>query len=63
MLASIRQFAKSWPARILLILLAISFVGWGVNQGGSAMISGDQVIKAGSPTITSLELREEIVLY
>ena len=63
MLASIRQFAKSWPARILLILLAISFVGWGVNQGGSAMISGDQVIKAGSRTITSLEFRKEFDNY
>ena len=41
MLASIRQFAKSWPARILLILLAISFVGWGAQQGGSALEAGN----------------------
>src|SRR5688572_4025661 len=57
MLANIRQFAKSWPARILLIVLAISFVGWGVNQGGTSMISGDQVVKAGSRTVNSLEFR------
>jgi len=63
MLASIRQFAKSWPARILLILLAVSFVGWGVNQGGTSMISGDQVIKAGSRTINSLEFRREFDNY
>jgi len=63
MLASIRQFAKSWPARILLIILAISFVGWGVNQGGTSMISGDQVIKAGSRVINSLEFRREYDNY
>jgi peptidyl-prolyl cis-trans isomerase D len=63
MLANIRQFAKSWPARILLIILAISFVGWGVNQGGTSMISGDQVIKAGSRTVTSLEFRKEFDTY
>ena len=36
MLAAIRDFARSWPAKILLALLAISFVGWGVNPDGQS---------------------------
>jgi peptidyl-prolyl cis-trans isomerase D len=63
MLAAIRNFAKSWPARILLGILAISFVGWGVNQGGTSALTGDYVIKAGSRTITSFEFRQEYDNY
>jgi len=63
MLANIRNFAKSWPARILMGVLAISFIGWGVNQGGASIVSGDQVIKAGSRTVTSLEFRREYDNY
>lgn len=63
MLAAIRNFAKSWPARILLAILAISFVGWGVNQGGPSLVAGDYVIKAGSRTITPFEFRLEFDNY
>lgn len=63
MLAAIRNFAKSWPARILLGILAISFVGWGVNQGGPSLVAGDYVIKAGSRTISPLEFRVEFDNY
>lgn len=63
MLAAIRDFAKSWPAKILLGLLALSFVGWGVNQAGFAGAVGDYVIKAGDRTITALEFRREYDNY
>jgi peptidyl-prolyl cis-trans isomerase D len=64
MLAAIRNFAKSWPARILLAILAISFVGWGVTAGGGASaISGDEVIKAGSRAISSPEFRRQYDNY
>jgi peptidyl-prolyl cis-trans isomerase D len=63
MLAAVRNFAKSWPAKILMGLLAISFVGWGVNQSGVSAVSGDQVIKAGSRTVTSPEFRREYDNY
>src|SRR5688500_15081859 len=64
MLAALRNFAKSWPARILLGLLAISFVGWGVTAGGGASaISGDEVIKAGSRAISSPEFRRQYDNY
>lgn len=63
MLAAIRNFAKSWPARILLGVLAISFVGWGVNSSGPSLIAGDYVIKTGSRTVTPLEFRAEYDRY
>jgi peptidyl-prolyl cis-trans isomerase D len=63
MLAAIRNFAKSWPARILLGILAISFVGWGVNSTSLNAVAGDYVIKAGSRTITPLEFRREFDNY
>lgn len=63
MLAAIRNFAKSWPARILLIILAISFVGWGANQSGLAVMSGDHIIKAGSRTVDTLAFRREYDTY
>jgi peptidyl-prolyl cis-trans isomerase D len=63
MLSAIRNFAKSWPARILLAILAISFVGWGINKGGSTAMSGDWVVKAGSRTITALDFRRDYGNY
>ena len=63
MLTAIRNFAKSWPARILMAILAVSFVGWGVNRGGAAAVTGDQVIKAGSRTIDSIAFRREYEGY
>ena len=32
MLTRIRQGASSWPAKIFLIVIALSFVGWGVGD-------------------------------
>lgn len=63
MLAAIRDFARSWPAKILLGLLAISFVGWGVNQSGVTSGAGDHVIKAGDRTISSIEFQREYDNY
>lgn len=63
MLGAIRNFAKSWPARILLIILAISFVSWGATQSGPSLIAGDYVIKAGSRTITAPEFQREFDNY
>ncbi|MBL8555754.1 MAG: SurA N-terminal domain-containing protein [Phenylobacterium sp.] len=59
MLAGIRNFAKSWPARILMGLLAISFVGWGANQVGVSAVAGDWVVKAGSRTVDSQAFKRE----
>ena len=63
MLAAVRTFAKSWPAKILMAVLAVSFVGWGVNQGAGSMVAGDTVIKVGSRTVNSVEFRSEYDNY
>lgn len=63
MLTAIRNFAKSWPARILMAILAVSFVGWGVNATGVSAFTGDQVIKAGSRTVDSIAFRREYEGY
>lgn len=63
MLAAIRQFSKSWPARILLLIVAVSFVGWGAQKGGATMFAGDQVIKAGSRVLNSLDFQREYENY
>lgn len=63
MLAAVRNFAKSWPAKILMAVLAVSFIGWGVNQGGSSIAAGDNVVKVGSRTVTSLDFRREYDNY
>jgi peptidyl-prolyl cis-trans isomerase D len=63
MLAAVRNFAKSWPAKILMGVLAVSFIGWGVNQGGASAVSGDSVVKVGSRTISSPEFRNEYDNY
>ena len=63
MLAAVRNFAKSWPAKILMAVLAVSFIGWGVNEGGSSVMAGDDVVKVGSRRINSIEFRSEYENY
>ena len=58
MLSAIRSFAKSWVAAILIGLLIVSFAVFGINDVFRGNV-GDQVIKAGSRVITSLEFRRE----
>lgn len=59
MLAGTRNFAKSWPARILMFILAISFIGWGVNHSGGVNLRPDGVIHAGSRVVTAQDFRRE----
>ncbi|WP_293906902.1 peptidylprolyl isomerase [Phenylobacterium sp.] len=63
MLSSIRNFAKSWPARILMAILAVSFVGWGINRTGFQAVNGDEVIRAGSRTTDSFVFKREYDNY
>jgi peptidyl-prolyl cis-trans isomerase D len=63
MMAAIRNFAKSWPARILMAVLAISFVGWGINRTGFQAVRGDDVIKAGSRSIGPYDFKREYDNY
>jgi peptidyl-prolyl cis-trans isomerase D len=63
MLSAIRTFAQSWPAKILMAILAVSFVGWGINTGANSVVGGDKVIKVGSRTIDSNAFRREYDTY
>jgi len=51
MLTMFRALANTWVARVLLGLLAIAFVGWGINGRVTSHIT-NEVISAGSHTIT-----------
>ena len=46
-----------------MAILAISFVGWGVNQGATSAMAPDQIIKAGSRSLGALEFRREFDNY
>jgi peptidyl-prolyl cis-trans isomerase D len=63
MLTAIRNFAKSWPARILMAVLAVSFVGWGINRTSVSAASGDEVIKVGSRVTDSYVFKREYDNY
>lgn len=58
MLSAIRSFAKSWVAAVLIGLLIVSFAIFGINDVFRGTV-GDQVIKAGSRVITSVDFRRE----
>jgi peptidyl-prolyl cis-trans isomerase D len=62
MLASIRKFAKSWVAAVLIGLLIISFAVFGINDVFQGNV-GDAVVKAGSRTVTSVDFRREFDNY
>ena len=58
MLARIRAFAKSWVALVLLGLLMISFAVFGTGMGEVfAPRGGDFVVRAGSRTVSSAEIK------
>jgi peptidyl-prolyl cis-trans isomerase D len=58
MLAAIREFAKSWPAKGLLLLIALGFVAFGVNQGIVAPRTSTAVIKAGPREVGMTAFRQ-----
>lgn len=51
MISMFRRLANTWVARIFLGVLAIAFVGWGINGRVTSHIT-NEVISAGSHTIT-----------
>ena len=63
MLTSFRNFAKSPIAVVLFALLIIAMAGFGVTQYGFSAISGNEVIKAGSRTVSPVQFRQEYDNY
>ncbi|PKR59555.1 peptidyl-prolyl cis-trans isomerase [Thalassospira lohafexi] len=56
MLAGIRNFSKSIFAKIIFSVLALSFVGWGLNASMLDLGTSRQVAEIGNQSITPVEL-------
>ena len=57
MLESLRRAAGTWVAKILLLLLVLSFAVWGISGSIVGGIGGDAVVTAGGTTVTKTEYR------
>ncbi|MBL8579636.1 MAG: SurA N-terminal domain-containing protein [Mesorhizobium sp.] len=57
MLTALRNAAGTWVAKLLLILLVLSFAVWGVSGQIAADLGGNSVVKAGGTTVTPVEYR------
>jgi peptidyl-prolyl cis-trans isomerase D len=56
MLSVLRDFSKTWYAKILFVVLMIAFGGWGVNGLIHAKIN-DDVVTAGSRSLSQAEFK------
>ena len=59
MLKSLRDGAKSTPMRIFLIVLAIGFALWGIDDVFRAVGSSDKAVKVGSVEVSALDAARE----
>jgi peptidyl-prolyl cis-trans isomerase D len=57
MLDALRNAARSWVAKSLLILLGLSFVAWGVGDVFRAGFVGNSIISSGSTIVSPIEYR------
>ena len=57
MLDSLRSAAQSWVAKLLLGLLAISFVAWGVGDVFRQGFTGSSVLTSGESSVSPVEYR------
>lgn len=57
MLGALRSSAKSWVAKILLLLLVASFAVWGVSGQITSGVGGNTVLTAGDTTVSADEYR------
>ncbi len=58
MMAAFRAFYKSWAAKVLFGLLAVSFVVWGASSRTFSLHLSDTVVKAGSREIDSADFKQ-----
>lgn len=57
MLESMRSAAGTWVAKLLLLLLVLSFAIWGISGRMLHEFGGDKVITAGGTTVSGVEYR------
>jgi peptidyl-prolyl cis-trans isomerase D len=62
MLASIREFAKSWPAKLLFVVLVMAFGSWGI-QGAVHQKISTAVVTAGSREVSEARFRQLLDNY
>lgn len=57
MLDSLRSAAGTWVAKLLLLLLVLSFAVWGISGQIAGGLGGNAVVTAGETTVTPIEYR------
>jgi peptidyl-prolyl cis-trans isomerase D len=57
MLEALRNAARTWVAKLLLLLLVLSFAVWGISGQITSGIGRTYVVAAGDTTVTPLEYR------
>ncbi|MBU2109085.1 MAG: SurA N-terminal domain-containing protein [Alphaproteobacteria bacterium] len=57
MLASLRSAAGTWVAKLLLLLLVLSFAVWGISGQVANGFGGNAVVTAGSTKVAPIEYR------
>lgn len=57
MLDLLRNAAGTWVAKILLLMLVVSFAVWGISGQMMGGMGGNAVITAGSTKVTAVEYR------
>jgi peptidyl-prolyl cis-trans isomerase D len=57
MLSALRNAAGTWVAKLLLILLVVSFAVWGISGSLVTGLGGNSVVTAGGTTVSPIEYR------
>ena len=57
MLETLRSAAGTWVAKLLLLLLVVSFAIWGISGSMLGGFGGDKVVTAGGTTVSGVEYR------
>lgn len=57
MLESMRNAAGTWVAKLLLLLLVVSFAIWGISGRMLNQFGGDKVVTAGGTSVSGVEYR------
>jgi peptidyl-prolyl cis-trans isomerase D len=57
MLSALRNAAGTWVAKLLLVLLVVSFAVWGISGSLVTGFGGNSVVAAGGTTVSPIEYR------
>ena len=63
MLSATRSFAKSWAAKILLVILALSFVVFGVQSDVFSNVGSTAVVQAGHRKVSPNDFKRQFDAY